>query len=58
MKLVNKISFATMMLSLLGICFFGMGLDSPSDMPIRMVIIFLVSLGISLYIYYDSEGRI
>lgn len=57
MKMINKISFAVMMLSCLGICLFGMALDSPSDMPVRAVIIFTTLLGVSLYIYYDSERR-
>lgn len=57
MKLVNKISFAVMMLSLLGAMFFGMALDSPSDIPVRMIIIFMVLAFVSMYIYYDSERR-
>lgn len=57
MKIVNKVSFAIMMLSLLGAMFFGMALDSPSDIPVRMIIIFMVLAFVSMAIYYDSERR-
>ena len=57
MEIINAIALKVVELSCLGICFFGMALDSPSDIPVRMVIIFTVLLGVSLYIYHDSERR-